>query len=427
MKRMPLVIAVLTAAILSLAAGAAPTAVLVDTSRSIPPAQFDAAKGLVAEALPSLLARGPVALYAFNDEAVQVVDFTQDLGALAEGLRNLRPGGRYTLLHDCVFTAVQAIQAKGSEGVVLLISDGRDENSAVTLEDGASRAAEAHVALVAVGVGAAEERTLRRMAALTGGRYAGRIQDLTARDLGVSFEAAAASLVPVKVPEPPPPPRPAPEEERPAPKAAADPRLFWFVVLAAAVGLLVLAAIAAAVFLLLRRTSPPPERVCEQCGRELKMWESECPDCLASKLAITKPGDETQSPAAPSVPEIDPALLQKAPSSEMLDHTLVLDEVPVLVLRRGNNPPRAFQIPSGQVVSVGRDKINTISVADQTLSGQHFRIVPKEGAFYLVDLKSTNGTYLNGERVTLKELKPDGVIHAGQCDFTFRLEQRRLN
>jgi len=52
------------------AAAAAPTAVLVDTSRSIPPAQFDAAKGLVAEALPSLLARGPVALYRSEERRV---------------------------------------------------------------------------------------------------------------------------------------------------------------------------------------------------------------------------------------------------------------------------------------------------------------------------------------------------------------------
>jgi hypothetical protein len=418
---------VFVALLLAVAAGAAPTAVLVDTSRSISPAQFEAAKGLVAESLPALAARGPVALYAFNDDAVLVVDFTQDLGALADGLRSLRPGGRFTLLHDCVFTAVKALQARGSEGVVLLVTDGKDENSAVTLEDGASRAAEAHVAVVAVGVGAAEERVLRRMAALTGGRYAGRAADLSARELGGAFESAASSLVPVKAPDAPRPSRPEPQEVRPPAPPAQDTRAFWFALIAAAVGLLVLAGIAAVAYLILRRTSPPPERACEQCGRELKMWETECPDCLASKLAITKPGDETQSPAAESVPEIDPALLQKAPSSEMLDHTLVLDEVPVLVLRRGNNPPRAFQIPPGQVVSVGRDKINTISVADQTLSGQHFRIVPKDGGFYLVDLKSTNGTYLNGERVTLKELKPDAVIHAGQCDFAFRIEQKRMN
>jgi pSer/pThr/pTyr-binding forkhead associated (FHA) protein len=86
-----------------------------------------------------------------------------------------------------------------------------------------------------------------------------------------------------------------------------------------------------------------------------------------------------------------------------------------------------FQLPPDQVVSVGRDKVNTISIADQTLSGQHFRIVPKGLMYYLVDLQSTNGTYLNGERVTLKELKPNSIIHAGQCDFTFKREQKRLN
>ena len=85
------------------------------------------------------------------------------------------------------------------------------------------------------------------------------------------------------------------------------------------------------------------------------------------------------------------------------------------------------QLPPDQLVSIGRDKVNTISIADPTLSGQHFRIVPKSGTYYLVDLKSTNGTFMNGERVTLKDIPADAVIHAGQCDFQFRMEQRRLN
>jgi pSer/pThr/pTyr-binding forkhead associated (FHA) protein len=79
------------------------------------------------------------------------------------------------------------------------------------------------------------------------------------------------------------------------------------------------------------------------------------------------------------------------------------------------------------VVSVGRDKLNTLSVADQTLSAQHFRIIPKEGRFYLVDLKSTNGTSLDGKRVTLAELQPGSVIRAGQCEFVFKIEQKKLN
>ena len=40
---------------------AAPTAILVDTSRSIPPAQFEALKGRIDGLLPDLLSRGPAA------------------------------------------------------------------------------------------------------------------------------------------------------------------------------------------------------------------------------------------------------------------------------------------------------------------------------------------------------------------------------
>jgi hypothetical protein len=185
--------------------------------------------------------------------------------------------------------------------------------------------------------------------------------------------------------------------------------------------------VAVGVVVLLRRTRKPDERACEICGRTLNVWETECPHCLAQTLSITRPGVESQSQAAQSIPELDPALLQKGPLSESLENTLVLDEVPILTLKRGANPPRVFQLPLDQVVSVGRDKTNTISVADQTLSAQHFRIVPKEGVYYLADLQSTNGTFLNGERVSLRELKPGSVVHAGTCDFTFTKEQRRLN
>ncbi|MGC8764023.1 MAG: vWA domain-containing protein, partial [Acidobacteriota bacterium] len=205
---------VLAAWVVSIGSLAAPTAVLLDTSRSIPRAQFEEAKGRVAEILPALLAEGPVALYGFNDEAVKEVDFTSDLASLAEGLRRLEPAGRFTLLHDCLFTAVRDLESRGEGGVVLLVTDGKDENSAVTLEDAATRAVSAHVAVVAVGVGAAEEKVLRRMAVLTGGRYAGRIP-LEGSALKTALREAAAAL--------PPPPRPPEAAPAPAPAPAPVP------------------------------------------------------------------------------------------------------------------------------------------------------------------------------------------------------------
>ena len=60
------------------------------------------------------------------------------------------------------------------------------------------------------------------------------------------------------------------------------------------------------------------------------------------------------------------------------------------------------------------------ALPDPALSGQHFRIVPDEGRFYLLDLRSTNGTFVNGERAVVRELASGDVIHAGQIECSFR-------
>ena len=421
------------ALIISVGALAAPSAILVDTSRSIPSGRFEEAKGKVAEMLPALTAKGEVAIYAFNDGATRTVDFTSDSGKLEAGLRELKQGGNFTLLYDCLFAAVKDLAAKGQGGLVVLVTDGRDENSAVTLEDAAGRAEAARVGVVCIGMGGAvDAKVLRRLSPRPGGRYPGDLPTAEAGSLKSSVEEVLAAPPPPKsaqaaAPAPAPGAAPAPAQPGPASPTAEKegiPNWVWLLVI---LTLLLVALVATVIFLVLKRTKAPEDRVCDKCGRGLNMWETECPECLAKELSLTKPGVDEQGPVAPALPEMDPALLHKAPSSEQLENTIVMDEVPILILQRGKNPPRVFQLPPDQVVSVGRDKVNTISIADQTLSGQHFRIAPKEGVYYLIDLQSTNGTYLNGERVSLKEIAIGSVIHAGQCDFTFKREQRRIN
>ncbi len=403
---------------------AAPTAILVDTSRSIPPGQFEQAKTLLEQIAPSLVEKGPVTVYAFNDQPTVVVESSTDASAVQSAIKSLAQGGHYTLLYDCLFKAVRDLAAHKAPGVIILVTDGKDENSAVTLEDAADRAVQDHVAVVAAGLGAADAKVLRRIATLTGGSYAGRLSGADPKVLLSDWSSAVTYLkrfVPKPAPRPAAAPRPA-SPPPPAPAPETSKTWLW-----ALLALLILGVFVAAVgvVVLLKRTRAPEERVCETCGRPLNAWEAECPVCKAEELALNKTDAGTEAKA---LPEIDPALMKKGPpSEEVLEHTIVLDEVPVLVLKRGGHPQRMFQLPTDQVVSVGRDKVNTISVTDKTLSGQHFRIVPKEGAFYLVDLESTNGTFLDGERVTLQELKTGAVIHAGQCDFVFRREQKKLN
>lgn len=70
---------------------------------------------------------------------------------------------------------------------------------------------------------------------------------------------------------------------------------------------------------------------------------------------------------------------------------------------------------------IGRDRNNAIPVLDKRLSRRHAAIQYLEGeGFFLIDLKSTNGTFLNGEPVQDRIALKDGDrIRLGSLAFSF--------
>ncbi len=73
-----------------------------------------------------------------------------------------------------------------------------------------------------------------------------------------------------------------------------------------------------------------------------------------------------------------------------------------LVQIHGPGLGRRFALMGGEL-TIGRDGKNGIVVDLDTVSRRHAKIVIREGRSYVVDLKSTNGTYLNNKEV-LEEL-----------------------
>ncbi len=72
---------------------------------------------------------------------------------------------------------------------------------------------------------------------------------------------------------------------------------------------------------------------------------------------------------------------------------------------------------------IGRDRGAAISVQDTRLSRRHaaLQYIESEG-FYIIDLKSTNGTHVNGEPVRGSVLLQDGdQVRLGSLSFTFFL------
>lgn len=69
-------------------------------------------------------------------------------------------------------------------------------------------------------------------------------------------------------------------------------------------------------------------------------------------------------------------------------------------------------------ISIGRAPGNQIVIPDPFVSGWHAQIEQKGGELYLVDLDSTNGTFVNGKKVKGKiKLKPKDSVAVGGILF----------
>ncbi len=74
-----------------------------------------------------------------------------------------------------------------------------------------------------------------------------------------------------------------------------------------------------------------------------------------------------------------------------------------------------------RAVTVGRGSQNEIPLdADDFASARHARIEPRRDGVWVEDVGSTNGTFVNGARVTKpRRLSPGDVIRVGSTDLRF--------
>jgi len=81
----------------------------------------------------------------------------------------------------------------------------------------------------------------------------------------------------------------------------------------------------------------------------------------------------------------------------------------------------------GSPVKVGRAPDNDFVLVDPRTSRHHAQIELRGDQFWIVDLASANGTLVNNERVSEKELSHGDLIRIGQNKFRFRLVTPELS
>jgi predicted component of type VI protein secretion system len=95
-----------------------------------------------------------------------------------------------------------------------------------------------------------------------------------------------------------------------------------------------------------------------------------------------------------------------------------------LVMRSGPNPGQTFELIQNEI-TIGRDIGNTIVINDAEMSRKHARLFAQAGGYVLEDTGSTNGTFVNGQRLMGPHLlRPGEVIFFGETvSLAFEAQQ----
>jgi pSer/pThr/pTyr-binding forkhead associated (FHA) protein len=90
----------------------------------------------------------------------------------------------------------------------------------------------------------------------------------------------------------------------------------------------------------------------------------------------------------------------------------------LLVVRRGPNQGSQFLLEK-DVTSVGRHPESDIFLDDITVSRRHAEVRRKEGGFFVHDMGSLNGTYVNRDRVDNTQLAHRDELQVGKFKLVF--------
>jgi pSer/pThr/pTyr-binding forkhead associated (FHA) protein len=92
---------------------------------------------------------------------------------------------------------------------------------------------------------------------------------------------------------------------------------------------------------------------------------------------------------------------------------------------RSSEPDTTFRLRAGAVKTVGRAPRADFIVDAALVSRLHCRITAAADNLEVVDLKSTNGTYVNGKRVHKAHLSDGDRLRVGRVELTVTQQSKK--
>jgi len=387
---------------------------LIDTSRSIQKSSFNKSKRLAKEMIESARDVDRFAVYRFNDEVQLITAFTQSRSEVIRAIDTMRPRGSKTLLYNAIFDSINLlVRSKSDRRSLIVFTDGMDEGSFITEGDVITLAKESRIPInVVLTKGSKRARTPARLAKLTGGVFIHDPWRVKGEDLYKKFGNALGRKYLLKyrtMLSPGDKPHLIEVRMRAHRLSDSDSRevvyTHWFgrgilssissIALVIFIAVLIAFFIAAIVYILRRGgfffKKPRHDAVPLSHGLEFE-----------KAVALDEQIRRQQEPLL--TPQDAEYVYAKS----------------WLVEKDGPEAGKKFPI-FWEEMTIGRDEENGIVIADEAVSLKHAKIKRIRNAYFLFDLVSENGTYLNDKKLLRpKPLYDWDEIRIGRTLFIFR-------
>ena len=160
---------------------------------------------------------------------------------------------------------------------------------------------------------------------------------------------------------------------------------------------------------------------CENCGARYKVDEARLPrgglTCKKCQVPLpVPPASDTRGRGGPEA-----TIVGRIPTPSGSPLSAASGVRLSLVIQSGPDGGKTYPITKDRVI-IGR-KTGDLLLNDPEVSGSHASLEIGGTTYFLRDLRSTNGTYLNGAKVAEAQLKHLDEIALGKCTLIFTVSQ----
>jgi len=383
--------------------------IAIDSSKSISESFLAKIKAEAGRFVSSSAGSDRIAVIRFNDSVQLLNSFTSDRRLLQSSIKGVERHGKYTKMNDAIYDSIELLDGiKGGRRGVVVFTDGKDEGSSLNADDIIAFARDTGIPVYFISNNSRTSAHLERIAKLAGGRYfciqnkelCGAYQAVISRIKSI-YEIKYQSILKrdglphhLEV-------RLRYGELRDRDTADFTMARDWFridfpdgfYVIASALVIAIITVLFILVIHFFRKSR--------------------------ARLSATQPGEERYPCSSPLMPE------------DLVRQESFSDEAPAEVpdvlysqawLHQKDGRDAGAKIPLVKSeITLGTSEDNTVIVEDRRVSVRHSRIRRMNGGYFLFDLISDSGTYLNGKKILRPMLLHDwDEIRIGNTGYIFR-------